>query len=140
MKLEQAEADGEEGGSGNGRLQKINRAMDSYQDKDITAMDEGVLEDGIIVDKQMEANMLHIEGDIWLNLPDIPFNVLMMMLRTTDLRRLTQVSSSWNKRITENFLKTAANHKTLRARIERAMDPRMLPSNEEITNAIWLGK
>ena len=127
-------------GSGNGRPQKINRAMDSYQDKDITAMDEGVLEDAIIVDKQMEANMLHIEGDIWLNLPDIPFNVVMMMLRTTDLRRLTQVSSSWKKRITATFLKSPPNQKTLRAQIERAMDPRMLPSNEEITNAIWLSK
>ena len=140
MKLEQANANGEEGGSGNRRPQKIKRAMDSYQDKDITAMDEGVLEDAIIVDKQMEADVLHIEGDVWLNLPDIPFNVFMMMLRTTDLRRLTQVSSSWKNRITESFLKNPANHKTLSARIRRAMDPRMLPSNEEITNAIWLSK
>ena len=131
-------------GSGNGRPQKMNRAMakDSYQDKDITAMDEGVLEDAIIVDKQMEANMLHIEGDVWLNLPDVPFNVLMMMLTITDLRRLTQVSSSWKNRIMENFLKNPANHKTLRARAwsRRALGFWMVPSNEEITNVIWLSK
>ena len=143
MKRQLANAYGEEGVSGNGRPQKINRATDSHQDKDITAMDEGkipVLEDASIVDMPMVANMVHIEGDVWLNLPDIPFNVLMMMLRTTDLRRLTQVSSSWKNRITESFLKNPANHKTLSARIRRAMDPMMLPSNEEITNAMWLSK
>ena len=78
--------------------------------------------------------------DIWLNLPDVPFNVFMMSLSITDLRRLTQVSSSWKNRITETFLKNPANQKTLRARIDRAMGPGMLPSNEEITNAMWLSK
>ena len=79
--------------------------------------------------------------NIYLNLPDIPFNIFIMMLSTTDLRRLTQVSSSWKKRITEISLKNPVNMETLRARIRRAMMTLwMLPSNEVITNAIWLSK
>ena len=76
----------------------------------------------------------------YLNLPDLVFNNLMKMLSTTDLRRLKQVSVSWKKRITETFLENPANRNTLRAKIERAMGPGMLPSNEEITNAMWLSK
>ena len=92
----------------------------------------------------------------YLNLPDIPFNLLMEMLSTTDIRRLTQVSNSWKKKITENFLNISANQKTLKATATATargwsrkefnifgyliLDHWMPPSNEEITNFIWLSK
>lgn len=153
-KLEQAED--KEWGSR--RPQKINRAlMASNGDHGITATGEEQLP--VLVgmqdeDMPKEANMVDNEDrtpesdhalstnsyDIWLNLPDVPFNVFMMSLSITDLRRLTQVSSSWKNRITETFLKNPANQKTLRARIDRKMCPGMLPSNEEMTNAMWLSK
>ena len=78
--------------------------------------------------------------NIWLNLPDLPFNVFMMSQSTTQIRILTQVSSSWRKRITKNVLENLARKTELRVRSERALGPGMLPSKEEITNAMWLGK
>ena len=149
-KMEQAEAHGKE--QGNGEPQKINRALEA-----LSLEDEGE-KDIDIDDKPIEATMVINEDkthfsdlesnptlsmnsfNIYLNLPDVPFNMLIMTLSTTDLRRLTQVSFSWKKRITEIFLENPANRKTLRARIERVMGPGMLPSNEEITNAMWSSK
>ena len=78
--------------------------------------------------------------NFWLNLPDVAFNALMMTHSTTQLRILSQVSSSLKKRIKENILENPANMKILRERIERTIGPVMLPSSEEITNAIWAGK
>ena len=75
-----------------------------------------------------------------LNLQDVPFDVLMMMQSTSQLRILTQVSSSLKNRIKENILERPSINKILKARIERAMGPGMFPSNEEITNAMWLSK
>ena len=99
--------------------------------------------DVIIADKQTEA-MVDIEDktqvNLWLNLPDVPFNALMMMLSTTQLRILTQVSSLLKKRITVNIFENHEKKKILRARMMRAMGPGIYPSNEEITNAIWLSK
>ena len=128
--------------------QKIN------QDSDITAMDVKELpelegeKEFIIADKPTEADteaedetqvlLTHSPVNFWLNLPDVAFNVLMMMHNTTQLRILTQVSSSLKKRITVNILENPATKKILRARMERAMGPGIFPSNEEITNAMWL--
>ena len=130
--------------------QKIN------QDSDITAMEVKELpelegeNEFIIADKLAEANteaedktkvlLTHSPVNFWLNLPDVAFNVLMMMHNTTQLRILTQVSSSLKKRITVNILENPATKKILRARMERAMGPGIFPSNEEITNAMWLSK
>ena len=155
-KLEQAETYGQE--SGNRRPQNINRSLeapDSDQDKDISDMEDEGEQDIEIDDKPTEANnedktyfsapeskpaISTNSFNIYLNLPDIPFSIFIKMLGTTDLRRLSQVSSSWRKKITEIFLKNPANKKPLRARIRRAMGLWMLPSNEVITNAIWLSK
>ena len=139
-------------------LQKMNKAlksMDANQDKDISDMEDEGEQDIEIDDKPTEANnedktyfsapeskpaISTNSFNIYLNLPDIPFSIFIKMLGTTDLRRLSQVSSSWRKKITEIFLKNPANKKPLRARIRRAMGLWMLPSNEVITNAIWLSK
>ena len=68
----------------------------------------------------------------------------MMMHNTTQIRKLTQVSSSLKKRITENILENPAKKKILRAQMKRTMGHRFLvswfPSNEEIINAMWLSK
>ena len=98
----------------------------------------------------------------FLNLPDVPFNLFAMMLSITQLRGLSQVSSSWRKRISENILENPARKNELRARIQRAIVPKPIiktnhfmdmdieygyewteyqyPSNEDISNAMWLSK
>ena len=101
--------------------------------------------DGIIADKHTEA-MVDIEDrtqvNFWVTLPDVPFNVLMMLHSTTQLRKLTQVSSLLKKRITVNILENHEKKKILRDRTKRtiAVGPEFFPSNEEITNAMWLSK
>ena len=77
-------------------------------------------------------------NNIFLNLPDIPFTVFAMTLSITQLRALTQVSSSLKKRITENILENQGRKNDLRVRIQRAME--QYPSNEDISNAMWLSK
>ena len=147
----------------NSDLQKIRKAfeaMDSNKDKVMSDMENEGKQDIDNDDKSMEANKVDNEHEnqfsslesnpvpstnsfkSYLNLPDIPFDLLMKMLSITDLRRLTQVSSSWKNRIMENFLNNPANHKTLRARAwsRRVLGLWMAPSNEEITNVIWLSK
>ena len=94
----------------------------------------------------------------FLNLPDVPFNLFAMKLSITQLRGLTQVSLSWRKRISENILENPARKNELRARIQRAIVPKPIiktnhfldmdmewteyqyPSNEDISNAMWLSK
>ena len=84
-------------------------------------------------------------NNIFLNLPDIPFSVFAMTLSITQLRALTQVSSFLKKRITENILENPARKNDLRVRIQRAMEQwktlnMEYPSNEDISNAMWLSK
>ena len=76
--------------------------------------------------------------NFFLNLPDIPFNVFAMTLSITELRALTQVSSSLKKRISEDILENQARKNDLKARIQRVM--KEYPSNEDISNARWLSK
>merc|ERR1719270_308726 len=95
----------------------------------------------IIADKPTEADtedktqvlLTSSPVNFWLKLPDVAFDVLMMMQSITQLRILTQVSSSLKKRITMNFLETSATKKILLARMERAMGPGTFASNEVIT-------
>ena len=150
-KIKHNKANGEEGY--NQRPQKIINITALENEKELL-----LLEDKEEVDKPVEARMLSIKAqtqftapksdhtlltnsyDIWLNLPDIPFNVFMMSQSTTQIRILTQVSSSWRKRITKNILENPARKTDLRVRSERALGPGMLPSKEELTNAMWLGR
>ena len=127
-------------------------------EKDITAMEKKKLpeleggKEVTFAEKQTEAEIedktqafsISNSVNFWLNLPEVPFNALMMMHNTTQIRKLTQVSSSLKKRITENILENPAKKKILRAQMKRAMGHRMFPSffpsNEEIINAMWLSK
>ena len=68
-----------------------------------------------------------------------------MTLSITQLRALTQVSSSLKKRITENILENQARKNDLRVRIQRAMEQwkawnMEYPSNVDISNVMWLSK
>ena len=128
-KLKQAMAHNED--RANIDLQKMNNAlksMDANQDKDISDMEDEGEQDIDIDDKSIEANTVHNEHKFsalesnpvpstnsfknYLNLPDIPFTLLMKMLTITDLQRLTQVSSSLKYRIMETFLNNPVNQKT----------------------------
>ena len=121
-KMEHAETNGEKGGN-----QRPKKIINITSKEDFTA-------------PESDHTLLTNSYDIWLNLPDLPFNVFMMSHSTTQIRILTQVSSSWRKRITKNILENPARKTDLRVRSERALGPGMLPSKEEITNAMWLGK
>ena len=161
-KQEQVGANGEEWG--NGRPQKISRSLeasdsDQYNDRDIDIIDLTVMkeeeEEDIIVDKptedsnvydvKVQSHLTSLEEpeptsnfNFLLNLPDIPFNIFAKRLSIGQLRGLIQVSSSLKKRITENILENPVRKNELRARIRR--DMKKYPSNEDISNAMWLGK
>ena len=76
----------------------------------------------------------------WLNLPDLAFNEIMMIMKMISLRTCMQVCSSWRERIMENILKNPTKRIVIRIRILTAMGPERFPSNEEICNAKWLSK
>ena len=113
---------------------KYNRTLKtvvSNQDKELTVLEW--------LEEPIEANMAYV-GDQpdWLNLPDLAFNEIMMM--KINLYSCTQVCSSWKERITKNILENPTKKNIIRARMERAMGPGMIPSSDDICNAKWLGK
>ena len=110
------------------------------KEEDVVSIDDQLTEVCNVGDHlaSQESETRTRSNNIFLKLPDIPFNVLAMTLSITQLRSLTQVSSSLKKRITENILENQARKNDLRARIQRAM--KGYPSDEDISNARWLSK
>ena len=139
-KQEQAEANGEKGE--NARPKKIWRPWEATGSDQAKDVDMEVVERRAIEEEESDHTLLRSNLDNCLNLPDVPFNLFAMMLSITQLRRLTQVSSSWRKRITQNLLENPARRNDLRARIQRALknERYQYPSNEDISNAMWLSK
>ena len=137
-KQEQAEADGEKWE--NMRPQKIWTPLEATGGDQATEVDIEVVDPPAM--EKSDHTLLTSNFDNFLNLPDVPFNLFAMMLSITQLRGLTQVSSSWRKRITENLLENPARRNDLRARIQRALknERYQYPSNEDISNAMWLSK
>ena len=120
-----------EGDRVNGRPQKI-----------IRISCQPVLEGEKDVDKESDALLLRNSVD-WLNLPDIAFNQIMMMIALVSpqtLARCTQVCSSWKSKITKDILENKTKKNIIRTKIEKTMSPGMFPSSEEICNAMWLSK
>ena len=90
----------------------------------------------------------------WLDLPRIPFDLIMKKIAhesLTDLRSCTEVCCVWSKMIEEDILEKPAVMDTVRDKMERAFGPevkvnftdlgtRMLPTSEQISNAKWLSK
>ena len=136
-KQEQAEANGEKGE--NARPKKIWRPWEATGSDQAKDVDMEVVERRAIEEEESDHTLLRSYLDNCLNLPDVPFNLFAMMLSITQLRRLTQVSSSWRKRITENILENPARKNDLRERIQRALKNEY-PSNEDISNAMWLSE
>ena len=117
---------------------KYNRTLESLvnQDQKERTLLDGE-EDNNILDKPIEDNMEDTRDQPdWLNLPDLAFNEIMMMI---SLRSCMQVCSSWRERITKNILENPTKKNIIRARIERVIiGPAIFPSNEDICNAKWL--
>ena len=75
-------------------------------------------------------------------LPDLIFSDIMMMvgLESLDsLHRCRQVCSKWNEKILKDIWESKRNRKIMKERIQRSWGPGMLPSEEEISHAKWLG-
>ena len=90
------------------------------------------------MNKPIGAKMVDIGNQPnWLNLPELAFNEIMMMV---NLRTCRQVCSFWRERITKNIWENTTKRNFIRARIERAIGPERFPSNEEICIAKWLSK
>ena len=78
----------------------------------------------------------------WLSLPDLIFCDIMMMVgleSLESLHRCRQVCSKWNEKILKDIWESKKNRKIMKERIQRSWGPGMLPSEEEISHAKWLG-
>ena len=75
-------------------------------------------------------------------LPDLIFSDILMMVgleSLESLHRCRQVCSSWNEKILRDIWENQSRKKIMKKRIERSWDLEMLPSDEEISHAKWLG-
>ena len=73
---------------------------------------------------------------------DLIFQKIMMMVgldSLESLHRCEQVCTAWDEMIMENIWERQSNRNIIKMRIERNWAPGMLPSNEDISHAKWLG-
>jgi len=78
----------------------------------------------------------------WLSLPDPIFSDIMMMVgleSLESLHRCRQVCSKWNEIILRDIWGSQSKKKIMKERIEGSWSPGMLPTDEEISHAKWLG-
>ena len=78
----------------------------------------------------------------WLTLPEMIFSDIMMMVglkSLENLHRCRQVCSKWNEKILQDIWGNPTKKKIMKERIERSWGPDMLPTDEEISHAKWLG-
>ena len=78
----------------------------------------------------------------WLTLPDWILSDIMMMVglkSLESLHRCRQVCKLWNEMILRDIWESQSKKKIMKDRIERNWGPGMLPSDEEISHAKWLG-
>ena len=76
-------------------------------------------------------------------LPDLIFCDIMMMVgleSLESLQRCRQVCKTWNEMILQEIWESQSRRKIMKERIERSWRPGMLPSDEEISYAKWLGE
>ena len=74
--------------------------------------------------------------------PEI-FDKIMVMVGINSiesLHRCRQVCRTWNVMIMENIWGNPSKRNIIKLKIERNWGPEMLPSNEDISHAKWLGK
>ena len=78
----------------------------------------------------------------WLTLPELIFSDIMMMVgleSIESLHRCRQVCKTWNEMILRQIWESQSKKKIIKEWIEKNWDPEMLPSDEEISHAKWLG-
>ena len=78
----------------------------------------------------------------WVTLPAMIFSDIMMIVGVESLEslhRCRQVCKLWNEKILRDIWENPSKKKIMKERIERSWGPEMLPSNEEISHAKWLG-
>ena len=77
-----------------------------------------------------------------IKLPDLIFSDIMMMVGLKSLESLhqcRQVCKTWNEKILRDIWDSQSKKRIMKERIERSWGPGMLPSDEEISHAKWLG-
>ena len=75
-------------------------------------------------------------------LPELIFSDIMIMVgleSLNDLHRCRQVCKSWNELILQVIWGNKSRKQIMKERIERSWGPGMLPTDEEISRAKWLG-
>ena len=78
----------------------------------------------------------------WLTLPELIFSDIMMMVgleSLESLHRCRQVCKTWNEKILRDIWERQSQKRIMIERIERTWGSGMLPSNEEISHAKWIG-
>ena len=73
---------------------------------------------------------------------DLVFQKIMMMVgldNLESLHRCEQVCTTWNAMIMRNIWESPSKRKIIKMRIERIWAHEMLPSDEDISHAKWLG-
>ena len=78
----------------------------------------------------------------WANLPDLIFSDIMVLVgleSPESLLRCMKVCTSWNEMILRDIWESQSRKKIMKMRIEKNWGPGMLPTDEEISHAKWLG-
>ena len=73
---------------------------------------------------------------------DLIFQKIMMMVgldSLESLHRCEQVCTAWNDMIMQNIWESSSKRNIIKMRIERNWAPGILPSDEDISHAKWLG-
>ena len=74
---------------------------------------------------------------------DLIFTKIMMMVGLDSLKsllRCEQVCKTWNAMIMQYIWKSPSKRNILKIMIEENWGPELLPSDDDISNAKWLGK
>ena len=78
----------------------------------------------------------------WVKLPRLILSDVMMMVgleSLESLHRCRQVCKTWNEMILRDIWENPSKKRIMKERIERSWGRKMLPSDEEIAQAKWLG-
>ena len=78
----------------------------------------------------------------WAKLPDLIFSDIMVLVgleSPESLLRCMKVCTSWNEMILRDIWESQSRKKIMKMRIEKNWGPGMLPTDEEISHAKWLG-
>ena len=74
---------------------------------------------------------------------DLIFQKIMMLVcldSLESLHRCRQVCTAWNAMIMQDIWESPSKRNIIKMRIEKNWAPEMLPSDEDISHAKWLGK